>query len=1253
MSSPFVIRPALGQRVKLGNLYDARTDTFIPASLFQHDLTPDMVQTMHMPSTDITITKGDTYLDKFGALGIVGDLAASFLAGFVEVSGSSRYLLDNRQTNSVIQSCLRFKITALDEEIDFSNSSVKEMVASDALKTDGTHIVTKISWGSECIVSARRNVDSSRDLVQISTQLENDLAVLKSAIMSVDGAFGRSNDDNLSGITEDNEFAIFSDAEDCKELASTNFIKARDFVRALSERTLKIEGWKGDPLVYTLMPVSLLGVFGLVQTKDSLHVPQLDVLYAQKIPEYLYSVRRAWWNLNDYYIRLQDHAGSVEPKHAKSTKDVLDDSAKSEATLKRQYAEWLKKFRSGNATTKVLDNIFQQFFEKARLPGNIMDPVTYTNKLDFVDLIRRCGVNIVDYNSPSLEAYLYGTQENDVFVLYYNELLRTNSDLWQETLGVFLDLLRDSNGDRLGIAVDCDAVAVAKPLEKPLISHIRKGRTVAEDVIEKRKTLAANCIMRCSESRLDCSIKNKPPGRRAVRMPCPQTCCEKSLQCDWICTSCQSIIEYGVVNELLYCDCGAAPFQEWEFKCNDSRHGAKWSRYEPNVLKQLLDALEPFEEMNILILGTTGVGKSTWINAFINYLTYESLDEAIEEPTLKWAIPCSFRVPVIANGNFVEEEVKIGSNKLERDGATGNSATQATSVYTVNMGRIRVRLLDTPGIGDTRGMEQDKENLADIFAVLRTYKKLHGILFLLKPNASRLTTEFKYCLKQLLTQLHRNAAKNIAFGFTNTRGFNYGPGDSFSPLQTELRQSGEVKLELRESNVFCFDSESFRYLAAKKEGIDLECLEENRRSWDYSVRECMRLVETFKSLSPHEVRKTVNLNETRNTILQLAEPLALLSQKIAVSIEINKDQIKELHNFQHTREELMGKLMVQKESLEVREVDQPRTVCTNRDCIETRSDIRGATESTTVYRTVCHEPCHLQGVDRSLKGDRLLQRCAAIGAKGMCQNSRCKHHWMDHMHIYYEFQPITYSHRDEAIDRDLLQNANDIEIKEQAIAAKKRAIEEFRNEYRQVQEATAQFAVFIKHSAFAAYNDATVEYIDMLIDQEKLKVQHGGTDKQLKNLITYRVQHLEKVSILDKALEVGDTSKSLDGITVNQLIDSLYKLPHFGKDLLAIVKNQGKAAERMYREQSYSVATGRHTRQQALRAKISQNGVGAYSSPRAGASVYTPVPGTFPREPTGGTISTKSSRRAPENPPPDNWPSFSLLKKRIMGFLSL
>lgn len=161
------------------------------------------------------------------------------------------------------------------------------------------------------------------------------------------------------------------------------------------------------------------------------------------------------------------------------------------------------------------------------------------------------------------------------------------------------------------------------------------------------------------------------------------------------------------------------------------------------------------------------------------------------------------------NEDGKEVDISFGNDDNEVC-VTGQSATQFPQTYTFETENERFHLIDTPGIGDSRGTEQDTKNFDNTMSFLTCYDKINAVVVLLKPNNARLTVAFRFCVLELLTHLHKSLVSNIIFAYTNSRSTMYRPGDTLPALKKLLNEHKITMDHSAKSNHFCFDNEAFR-----------------------------------------------------------------------------------------------------------------------------------------------------------------------------------------------------------------------------------------------------------------------------------------------------------------------------------------------------------------------------------------------------------------------------------------------------------
>ena len=303
------------------------------------------------------------------------------------------------------------------------------------------------------------------------------------------------------------------------------------------------------------------------------------------------------------------------------------------------------------------------------------------------------------------------------------------------------------------------------------------------------------------------------------------------------------------------------------------------------------------KEINILLLGQTGVGKSTFINSLANYFVHNTLDEAINDE-MQVVIPASFSCT--DPETFEQKVVNVGDERSrEKTTENGESATQQCQSFVFPIGDRNLRLIDTPGMGDTRGSEQDNKNLFEILTYISHYEHLNGICVFLKPNEERLTIPFRLCIRQILHYLHSSASENIIFIFTNARSTFFMPGSSKKLLQSILndhRDKNNIEVPFSKDNTFLLDNEPFHCLALHKNGVrlDEQQMESYKKSWDYTVKEYQRLIAYISQRPLHAIANTLSLNEAEQLIRKLSRPIAETILLIQQNIQLASANIETL-----------------------------------------------------------------------------------------------------------------------------------------------------------------------------------------------------------------------------------------------------------------------------------------------------------------------------------------------------------------------
>ena len=107
------------------------------------------------------------------------------------------------------------------------------------------------------------------------------------------------------------------------------------------------------------------------------------------------------------------------------------------------------------------------------------------------------------------------------------------------------------------------------------------------------------------------------------------------------------------------------------------------------------------------------------------------------------------------------ENPKSGPMESKTSGATLYPNVQLSKSLTVT-------LIDTPGFGDSRGIEEDKKHSQKIVDALKEADFVNCICLVINGSMSRMNATLKYVLTEVTAILPREVLNNVIVVFTKT-----------------------------------------------------------------------------------------------------------------------------------------------------------------------------------------------------------------------------------------------------------------------------------------------------------------------------------------------------------------------------------------------------------------------------------------------------------------------------------------------------
>lgn len=356
----------------------------------------------------------------------------------------------------------------------------------------------------------------------------------------------------------------------------------------------------------------------------------------------------------------------------------------------------------------------------------------------------------------------------------------------------------------------------------------------------------------------------------------------------------------------------------------------------------------------IMLVGETGTGKSTFVDGLVNYVL-----------GVKWDDP--FRFTAID----LEQEEK---DKQRNQALSQTEWITCYKLYPEKGSRVKysINIIDTPGFGDTRGLEKDQEIVEQI-RKLFSYKEPLGVLFidavcfLVKAPDARLTAIQNYIFQSIMSLFGRDIEDNICSLITFA--------DGIDP---------PVLHAMKESNLPFGKSFTFNNSGLFSKNVELSSHSLSPMFWDMGLK-------SFGAFFDHlEQLETKSLQLTKNVLDERARLEATIKNLLPF-LDVGLSKVRNMQQEKEVFEQNMSLIKDNKDfEYEVEET------------VQQQYELPPGQHVTNC--THCHFTCH---ENCALPDNKAKKGCIAMGKDGNCKICPEKCYWKKHANTPYIFEYVT------------------------------------------------------------------------------------------------------------------------------------------------------------------------------------------------------------------------------------------------------